>query len=215
MVVGIIIAIAIILVVILFAGSQVSAFVNDIFVGVGQNIRDSETKIPTAMQGEIICDMFVTAKWEVQLATQIFAVVPIIFIEEKDVQGVGIDVSFQDCKISSGLLSFVPLLDFLTTSDEVVPLDLFIPIQSAFEEPYEFSWVLVQSDTGKERKLAHYQDITYIVPSLNFDFRHEQKLVFRDIVPDDYILKIIPIKARFADLDDGQPFLFTISDPTL
>lgn len=215
MVVGIIIAIAIILVVILFAGSQVSAFVNDIFVGVGQNIRDSETKIPTAMQGEVICDMFVIAKWEVQLATQIFSVVPIIFIEEKDVQGVGIDVSFQDCKISNGLLSFVPLLDFLTTSDEVVPLDLFIPIQSAFEEPYEFSWVLVQSDTGKERKLAHYQDITYIVPSLNFDFRHEQKLVFRDIVPDDYILKIIPIKARFADLDDGQPFLFRISDPTL
>ena len=211
---GFLVLVVIIVVGFLVAGSQISAFVNDTFASLGTQVRDDEIRIDAPKQGEIVCDMFVTANWEVRLATQIFAVVPIIFIEEGDPQGVGIDVSFTDCKIASGGFQFASLLDFLSTSDQVEPLDLFIPIQSAFEEPYEFSWVLVQTDTGKERKLPHYQDIVYIVPSLNFDFRHEQKLVFRDVVPDDYTLKIIPIKAKFNNLDDGEPFLFAISDPT-
>lgn len=202
-------------IVFLVAGTQISAFVNDTLGAFGVASREGDIRIPTPQQGQITCNMFVTAKWEVRLSTQIFSVVPILFFDPNDVAGVGIDTSFQDCKISSGsILSFLPLFDFLSTSDQVQPLDLFIPIQSAFEEPYELSWVLVQTDTGKERKVRTYQDIEYIVPSLNFDFRHEQKLVFRDVVPDDYTLKIIPLKARFADLDDGQPLLEFIPDPT-
>ncbi len=128
---GILIAIAIIIVVIAFAGTQVSAFINDTFANIGMQIRDSETKIDAPVQGDIICDMFVTANWEEQ-TTVIFALEPqpILFFDPKDVEGVGIDVNFQNCGIAGGIgLSFLPLLDFLGTNSEVVPLD-FIFIET-------------------------------------------------------------------------------------
>jgi len=217
MVTGLLIAIAIILVVIVFAGSQVSAFVNDIFVGVGVDIRDSETRIPPAVQGEIVCDLFITANWEIQ-NTIIFAIEPqpVIFFDPDDIEGggVGITTNYDDCKVSGGILSFLPLFDFLSTSDTVPPLDFIIPDFGFFDIPYELDWILVDENTGKERKLSHYQNISYEVPAGQFDFRFEQKLVFRDIVPDDYILKIVPEVARFFEQDDGEAFFHLIPDPT-
>jgi len=217
MVAGALIAIAIILVVIVFAGSQVSAFINDIFVGIGVDIRDSETKIPPAERGEIVCDLFVTANWEEQ-TTLIFALEPqpVIFFDPDDIDGgnVGINTSYQDCKVSGGGLSFLPLFDFLSTSDTVVPLDFIFPDFPLFDLTYELDWILEDANTGKERKLAHYQNIKYEIPAGQFDFRFEQKLVFREIVPKDYNLKIIPEVARFFELDDGEAFLHFIPDPT-
>jgi len=214
---GILIAIAIILVVIAFAGTQVSAFINDTFATIGMQIRDSETKIDAPQQGDIVCDMFVTANWEEQ-TTLIFALEPqpVLFFDPNDVEGVGINVNFQNCGVAGGIgLSFLPLLDFLGTNSEVVPLDFIFPDFPIFDLPYELSWILVQQDTGKERKLAHYQDIEYEIPSGQFDFRFEQKLVFRDVVPDDYVLKIVPKVARFFELDDGEAFEFAIQDPSI
>lgn len=215
---GILIAIAIILVVIVFAGSQISAFINDTLGALGETTRESDIRIPTAKAGDIICDVFITADWQARLTTEIFDVNPILFFDPTDVSGgqVGIDVVYQTpCKISSGtLFNFLPLLDFLSTEDEVQPLEFIFPIQSFFDEEYELSWILVEVDTGKEKKVRTYQNLKYVLPSFEFDFRFQQKLVFRDVVPDDYILKIVPVDARFADLDDGQPFLKFIPDPT-
>ncbi len=200
----------------IIAGSQISAFVNDTFQSFGDQVRDDEIKIDAPQQGQIICDMFVTANWQ-ERGTLVFALnpQPILFIDPSDADNVGINVDFRDCKISSGGFPFASLLDFIGASSEVQPLDFIIPDVPLFDDPYELSWVLVDFDTGKERKLLHYQSIEYIVPVGVFDFRYEQKLVFRDIVPDDYTLKIIPKVARFFDHDDGEPFLFAIQDPTL
>lgn len=200
------------------AGSQISAFVNDTLSSFGVQVRESEIKIPVAKQGEIVCDLFITANWR-EKGTVAFAFdpIPIIFIDPRDEEGVGIQATFvsETCKVSSGGFQFNSLLDFLSTTDEVVPLEFIFPDFPIFDQPYELSWVLVQSDTGKERKLLHYQNIEYIVPQGVFDFRYEQKLVFRELVPDDYTLKIIPSVARFFDKTEGEVFLFPIPDPTL
>ncbi len=216
MVVGILVLVVIVVIVFLVAGTQISAFLNDTFQTFGVQVRDSEVRIDAPQQGEIICDMFVTANWREKGAVAFaFDPIPILFFDPKDEEGVGINVNFQNCRISGGLgLSFLPLFDFLSTSGDVPPLEFIFPDFPIFDQPYELSWVLVQTDTGKERKLAHYQDIEYIVPQGVFDFRYEQKLVFRDIVPDDYTLKIVPKVARFFDQTEGDPFLFFISDPT-
>lgn len=200
----------------IIAGSQISAFVNDTFATFGVQIRDSEIKIDAPQQGQIICDVFVTANW-LERGTLVFALnpQPILFFDPKDADNVGIVVDYRDCKIASGGFQFSSLLDFIGASSEVQPLDFIIPEVPFFDDPYELSWVLVVFDTGKERKLLHYQNIEYIVPTGVFDFRYEQKLVFRDIVPDDYTLKIVPKVARFFDHSAGQPFLFQIQDPTL
>ena len=218
MVVGVLVLVAVILIVIVFAGAEVSAFINDTLGAIGATTRESETKIPNPQEGQIVCDVFIIADWQVRLSTEIFDINPIIFFDPAKVTGgkVGIDIVYQTpCKISSGItFSFLPLFDFLSTRDQVQPLEFIFPIQSAFDEKYKLSWILVQADTGRERKLVHYQEIEYVVPSFEFDFRFQQKLVFRDIVPDDYILKIVPLGAKFADLDDGQAFLEFIPDPT-
>jgi len=216
MVVGILVLIVIIIISFAVAGTQISAFINDTFQTFGVQVRDSEVKIDAPQQGEIICDMFVTAKWR-EKGTLAFAFdpIPIIFIDPKDEEGVGINVDFQNCRIAGTLgLSFLPLFDFLGTSSDVAPLEFIFPDFPLFDQPYELSWILVETDTGKERKIAHYQDIEYIVPQGVFDFRYEQKLVFRNLVPDDYTLKIVPKVARFVDQDEGEPFIFFISDPT-
>ena len=209
--------VAIIVVGFLVAGSQISAFVNDTFASFGVQVRDDETKIDAPKQGEIVCDLFITANWR-EKGTVAFAFdpIPIIFIDPRDESGVGIQATFvsETCHVASGGFQFNSLLDFLSTSDEVVPLEFIFPDFPVFDFPYELSWVLVQSDTGRERKLLHYQDIEYIVPAGVFDFRYEQKLVFRDVVPDDYTLKIIPSSARFFDKTEGEVFLFPIPDPT-
>jgi len=215
LVVGILVLIVIIIVVLVFAGTQVSAFINDTLGAFGVGVREGEIRIPTPIQGQIICDLFVTARWEEQTTITFTVLQPILFFEEKDVEGVGITVDHQDCKVASGTnLSFLPLFDFLGTNDQVVPLDFVFPHPTFFEQTYELSWILIQTDTGKERKVSHYQNIAYEIPAGTFDWRYEQKLVFRDVVPDDYILKIISIDSRFFNLDEGEPFLFTIRDPT-
>jgi len=214
---GTLIAIAIIVVVLAVAGTQVSAFINDTLRGFGETVRDQENKIPNAPQGVIVCDMIVTADWEVQ-NTVIFALEPqpIIFFKDSDIDGsgVGFQIDYRDCKVSNGLgLSFLPLLDFLGASSEVQPLDFIIPDFPLFDLPYELSWILVD-DQGKQKKVQHYQDVEYVVPSGQFDFRYQQVLIFREIIPDDYVLRIEPQVARFFEHDDGEAFLFGIPDPT-
>lgn len=217
-VIGFLILIVIVVVAFLVAGSQISAFVNDTLSAFGVQTRDDEVKIPVAMKDELVCDLFITANWR-EKGTLAFAFdpIPIIFIDPKDEAGVGIQATFvsETCKLASGAFQFNSLLDFLGTSNQVQPLEFIIPDFPIFDQPYELSWVLVHTDTGKERKLPHYQNIKYVVPQGVFDFRYEQKLVFREVEPDDYLLKIIPSVARFNDKTEGEVFLFPIPDPTL
>jgi len=180
---GFLILVVIIVVAFLVAGTQISAFVNDTFQSFGVQVRDSEVRIDAPKQGEIICDMFVTANWR-EKGTVAFAFdpIPILFFDPRDEEGVGINVNFQKCTISGATnLSFLPLFDFLGTSSDVPPLEFIIPDVPLFDQPYELSWILVQTDTGKERKLAHYQNLEYIVPQGVFDFRYEQKLILRTV----------------------------------
>ncbi len=213
---GFLVLVAIIIVSFLVAGAQISAFVNDTLGAFGSQVRDDEIKIDAPQQGQVVCDIFVTANWR-EKGTLAFALdpIPILFFDPRDEAGVGINIDYQNCKIASGGFQFASLLDFLGTTDEVVPLEFIIPDIPIFDQPYELSWVLVDPNTGKERKVLHYQNIEYIVPAGVFDFRYEQKLVFREVVPDDYVLKIIPKIARFFDQTEGDPFLFVIQDPTL
>jgi len=217
-VIGFLILVVIVVVAFLVAGSQISAFVNDTLSAFGVQTRDDEVKLPVAQQGELVCDLFITANWR-EKGTLAFAFdpIPIIFIDPKDEAGVGIQAQFvsETCKLASGGFQFNSLLDFLGTSDQVQPLEFIIPDFPIFDQPYELSWVLVHTDSGKERKLIHYQNIEYVVPQGVFDFRYEQKLVFREVEPDDYLLKIIPSVARFNDKTEGEVFLFPIPDPTL
>ncbi len=144
---GILIAIAIIIVVLAFAGTQVSAFINDTFANIGMQIRDSETKIDAPIQGDIVCDMFVTANWEEQ-TTVIFALEPqpILFFDPNDVEGVGIDVNFQNCGIAGGIgLSFLPLLDFLGTNLLFSGMDASLTNNLNFLASVEFGSSIISS----------------------------------------------------------------------
>lgn len=210
---GIVAGIALLLIIVVvfaYAGSELMSFVTDTSSAVAQKIRDDETKIPNAPVGSTICDLFLTVQWREKSSNELFEVEQVLFTNS---DGKTVTKEVSDCgTVAPASNSLMTLLDFFGTKKDVIPLDLIIPQQSAFDEPYYLSFVLVNDD-GFEKKLPHYQSIKYIVPNFTFEYDFEQKLIFRDVQTGNYVLELRPDGARWFDHGENQPYRQNISVP--
>ena len=200
----------IIVVVFAYGGSVIMGFVTDTSGIVAQKIRDTETQIPSAPAGSKACDLFLTATWREKTTNEVFEVEQILFT---NTDGKTVKKEVSNCgTVSVAPNSLLTLLDFMGTNKDVKPLDIIVPQQSVFEEPYTISFVLINSD-GYEKKLPHYQSIKYVVPKLTYEFDFEQKLIFRDVEYGEYTLELRPDGARWFDHGESQPYMQHISVP--
>jgi hypothetical protein len=191
-------------------GYSVDAWINDtvsVFLG---NVRDSESSIPAPVAGQVACDLLVNVEWREKGTNIGLGVDAILFLNS---DGKTVSYVYDNCyQVGNTQFPTASLLDFMNTKEVVAPLDLIIPAQELFDKEYKLSFILVDSN-GLEKKVQHYQDISYVVPALNLEYDFEQNLKFRNVVLDDYTLKIVAENARFWEHTDGEPYLQGIVAP--
>ena len=201
----------IIIVVFAYGGSVIMGFVTDTSNAVAQQLRDNEIQIPNVVAGDKACDLFITAQWrEKNTFGSLDGFVQILLFTNSD--GKTIKKTVSNCgTVAPVQNSLLTLLDFLG-SDNMKPLEFFVPNQALTAGSYSMSFVLVD-ENGYEKKLPHYQNQPFTVPALSFEYDYEQKLVFRDIKYGDYILELRPTDARWNDHGEAQAYKQKISVP--
>jgi len=196
----------------LFFWSELSAFASDVSGFIKDTERDSEIKIPKPKSGVTVCDLFITVDVRSRSAVSGATLVGterILFTDGKEGKLIG--WLWDNCRPFGLSLFSLTTLDLLGDSTR---LEFFIPAEDIFDQKIILSFVLTD-ENGLEKKLPLYQDITYIHPAFVADFDFTQKLKFRDLVPQDYVLEIFPIEAHFDDKKVGTPLKKLITAPDL
>ena len=95
------------------------------------------------------------------------------------------------------------------TTNEII----LIPAVSGVPQKFSFSFILVDPETGLQKKLPKYQDVPFAIPSFTTTYSVTQKLLFEDIEKKNWELWIIPggDGVRFADHDTGEKYVQKIS----
>ena len=214
--VGIIVLIVVVLIGWSFFSSEINAFLED-----GKSlISDRESSIPKPAPGTPVYDLSIDVKPKVRLTNVGIGVDYILFLNQEGgtVKWNWINPHLQ----SNSLLSFIAPLnlgDVFANESYIVDLatnEIIIPTSNAFSTKIQLSYILVDPETGLQKKIPHYQDKTYNIPEFVKDYSLNEKIVLRDLPKKNYELWIVPEKVgtftvRFADSAPGEPYKQTIT----
>ena len=180
-------------------------------------ISDNVSSIPKSAPGTPVYDLVIDIKPKVRLTNVGIGVDYILFLNQ---EGGTIKWNWSSPHLqSNALLSFIAPLSlgdmFASSSDSyIVDLatnEIIIPTSNAFSTKLKLSYVLVDPETGLQKKIPYYQDKIYNIPELVKDYSLNEKIVLKDMPKKDYELWIIPEKVgtftvRFADSAPGEPY---------
>jgi len=182
--------------------AEIVAIVNDYQSILIQKILDEDIKVPAPQAGQRVCDLTITidVRSESALSGTGISTERILFTDGK--AGKQIGWNWNNChEYKSSLLS-ASLLDAILSSD-LKKLEFFFPSADPFDQKIILSYSLVD-ENGLRKKLPHHQNILYIHPSFQNTFDFNQQLKFFQLIPQEYILEILPLEAHFEDKKVGD-----------
>ena len=208
---SILILLVIVVVAFTVVGTEISAFIDDTIGLFDQGLRDIDIRIPTPERGTQICDLLVTVDVRSISAVSgatIIGTERILFSDGQE--GRLITWLWDNCHTKGLVSANLAPFDFLSRS--LPKLEFFIPAEDIFDQSIILSYVLV-NENGLEKKLPQYQNVIYTHPAFISQFDFQEKVRYRDIASETYVLKIIPFEAHFDNKKVGEALEKTITFP--
>lgn len=213
---GVIVLVVILIVAVVFGGTQISAFITDASQAYNDRQRDDATKAEPANVGDTLCTLTIdveilskTAVASVGVGTE-----RILFTDgHADAPDKQIGWQWSDCYTYGGnSLVGLNLLDYLTADVSPPVLEWFIPSTPLGDEKIILTYILVDSNNGDVTR-SIYEKVEYTHPAFQGEFTVEQKLKFTSIVAGDFTLEITPLESHFDNKSVGEAYKKSISAP--
>lgn len=209
---------------VIIAYSLFSSQLNSIYDDGKSILRDNSVSIDKPADGAPVYDLQMDVKIKAKGSSN-FGLEYLLFL---NTDGGTFDKKWINPHVYQGnLLSFLYLANFMdfmssrtnttTLTDLTTNEIIIIPNSGVVPVNFKLSYILVDSDTGLQKKLTKYQDVPYSIPALVSSYTIDQKLLIPDLPKKNYELWIIPTtnsydaNIRFADHAVGEKYVQRIS----
>lgn len=211
---GIAFLIIVIVIAIVFAGTQIQAFLDGISATVKNQQNQADTKIPKPPVNTPVCDLLVTFSPRVSGS---LASGNILHLNEN---GGTITYKWQNCHLQQMTwLNFAQLMDWSRSlsisADQLPKNELGVPLIAVFDETFKVNFKLVDAN-GNTLLIPQHQSIPFKVTSrILADQEFTYTIKFFNLAKQDYKLEITidSNNYRFGNHNFGEPYIQTISAP--
>ena len=210
---GLAIFILVIVVVVIFAGTQVQAFLDGVSATVKNTQNQGDTRIPKPPVNTPVCDLLVNFRPKV---TGSLTSGNILHLNEN---GGSISYVWQNCRINTlNWLDGAQLYDFLSAkfdADQLPKNELGVPIIAVFDETFKVNFKLVDQN-GNTLLVPQHQSIPFKVTSrILADQSFDYQIKFFKLAKQPYSLEITidSNNYRFGNHSFGEAYKQTINAP--
>ena len=208
---GSLVTLVILGIIILVGWSVFSSEINAYYSGIKSTVADNRVSLPSPADKAPVHDLQIDFKPKIKYS---FGLIVFVNDEGGSLVRKWINPHLYQASILNSIVPF-SLLDYYSERAEsmsVVDLttnEIIIPAVSGVPQKFSFSFILVDPETGFQKKLPVYQDVPYAIPSFTTTYSITKKLLFEDIEKKEWELWIIPggDGVRFADHETGEKYV--------
>lgn len=209
------VTVIVLIIVVLVAWSMFSNEINAYLENGKSMIRDNTVSLPNPVTNTPVYDLQVDFKPKIKYS---FGLIVFLNSEGGTFERKWTSPHLYQASILNSLIPF-SLIDYYSeriNGLSVVDLatnEIIVPAFSGVPHKFTFSFILVDPDSGLQKKLPKYQDVPFSIPSFTTTYSVTQKLLFEDIEKKDWELWIVPggDGVRFVDHEIGEKYIQKIS----